>query len=54
MIHHNPDAEHEKRERERDEILKSREQLEARQDEYRKKYDPLTARCAPVRVRLRV
>jgi len=43
VIHHNPDAEHEKRERERDEILKSREQLEARQDEYRKKYDPLTA-----------
>ena len=31
VIHHNPDAEHEKREKERDELLKSRELLEARQ-----------------------
>ena len=56
IIHHNPEAEHEQRERvpaarrelaepwcqERDEVLRSREMLAAKQDKMRKEYDPLS------------
>eukprot|EP00658_Telonema_sp_P-2_P046846 TRINITY_DN3518_c0_g1_i1.p1 TRINITY_DN3518_c0_g1~~TRINITY_DN3518_c0_g1_i1.p1 ORF type:complete len:257 (-),score=80.64 TRINITY_DN3518_c0_g1_i1:55-825(-) len=42
IIHHNPDAEHEQKEKERDDLLRSREKLEADQDKLRRQYDPMS------------